>query len=74
VDDGFIGWEANVGVAWKLLEGLNMFVRYAYWQPGEWFDQAYQAVGMRAGAPVTDALIRGRDAIHAVNGTFTINF
>ena len=74
VDDGFIGWEANVGADWKLLEGLNMFVRYAYWQPGEWFEQAYQAVGMRGGAPVTDALVRGRDAIHAVNGSFMINF
>jgi hypothetical protein len=74
VDDGFIGWEANAGFDWKLLEGLNMFVRYAYWQPGEWFEQAYQAVGFAGGAAVTNAAIKGRDAIHAINGSFIIDF
>ncbi|MDQ7784093.1 MAG: hypothetical protein RDU20_14510, partial [Desulfomonilaceae bacterium] len=76
VDDGFIGWEVNAGVDWKLLEGLNMFVRYAYWQPGEWFDQAYQAIGMVGGAIPTAgfAIVSGRDAIHAINGSFVIDF
>jgi len=76
VDDGHIGWEADAGIDWKLLEGLNMFVRYAYWQPGKWFDQAYQAVGGlgAGGGLATNALVTGRDAIHAINGSFIIDF
>ena len=49
VDDGYLGWEANAGVDWKLLEGFKMNVRYSYWAPGDWFTDAYQAVGMGAG-------------------------
>jgi len=56
------------------LEGLNMFVQYSYWQPGEWFEQAYQAVGFVGGAPVANAAIQGRDAIHAIKGSFLIDF
>jgi len=86
VDDGYIGWEANVGVDWKLLEGLNMFVRYSYWQPGDWFDQAYQAVGMVGGTvpngarsdgtglQLPIARVTGRDAIMALQGSFIIDF
>lgn len=74
VDDGYLGWEADAGVDWKLLEGLNMHVMYAYWQPGDWFTQAYRAVGMRGGLGVDDALISGRDVIHAVNGSLMVNF
>jgi hypothetical protein len=74
VDDGYLGWEANIGVDWKLLEGMNMHVAYAYWQPGDWFTQAYRAVGMRGGAAVEDGLVAGRDAIQAINGSLMINF
>jgi hypothetical protein len=86
VDDGYLGWEGNVGVDWKLLEGLNMFVRYSYWQPGDWFDQAYQAVGFvngtvpnsarsdGTGLQLPIARVTGRDAIHAIQGSFMVNF
>lgn len=74
VDDGFVGWEANAGVEWKLLEGMNMFLRYSYWQPGGWFNQAYQAVGYRGGAAVSDAYVQGRDAIQALQGSFLMSF
>lgn len=74
VDDGYLGWEANVGIDWKLLEGMNMHVAYAYWQPGDWFTQAYRAVGMRGGVAVEDGLVAGRDAIQAINGSLMINF
>jgi hypothetical protein len=73
VDDGFIGWEAQVGMDWKILEGLTWFMRYSYWQPGEWFEQAYQSVGWRGGI-VDDAYVTGKDAIHAIQGSFYINF
>lgn len=72
--DGFIGWEANAGVDWKLLEGMTFKTRWAYWQPGEWFDYAYQAVGPRGGAIVNDAILKGRDAIHAFEGTMVVVF
>jgi hypothetical protein len=75
VDDGFIGWEANIGVDWKLLEGLTFNMRYAYWQPGEWFEQAYQAIMMTVGGAITrDGLLTGRDAINAFEGKLVIDF
>lgn len=81
VDDGFIGWEANLGVDWKLLEGMTAYFRYSYWQPGEWFEQAYQAVGVLPGggfAPTLGsplgAIVKGRDAIQAFQGSLLIDF
>jgi hypothetical protein len=41
VPDNYLGWEANVGVNWKLLEGLTLNTQFAYWQPGDWFKYAY---------------------------------
>jgi len=41
VPDDYLGWEANVGVDWKLLEGLTFRSQFAYWQPGDWFKWAY---------------------------------
>lgn len=74
-DDNFIGWEAQLGVDWKLLEGMSWQTKYAYWQVGPWFDTAY-----RAFAPNTaigqqgQGLYYGRDAIHAIHSALTINF
>ena len=74
VDDGFIGWEANLGVDWKLLEGILWRMQYAYWQPGAWFDWAYQALGTRGGVVVPDTVMKGRNAIHALKGSLVIDF
>lgn len=74
VDDGFIGWEANVGVDWKLLEGLTMNLRYAYWQPGWWFNQAYQAIINTPGGIRRDGILGERDAINAFEGKLVIDF
>jgi hypothetical protein len=74
VPDGYIGWEANLGADWKLLEGLTWRARYAYWQPGEWFDFAYQAIAPRGGVIVNNAIMKGRDAIHALKGSIVIDF
>ncbi|MGC8605221.1 MAG: hypothetical protein ACP5VS_16260, partial [Desulfomonilaceae bacterium] len=46
VDSCYLGWEADCGVDWKLLENMMVSTRYAYWQPGTWFNQAYQVVGV----------------------------
>ncbi|MGB9616120.1 MAG: hypothetical protein ACPL7J_02260 [Desulfomonilaceae bacterium] len=73
-DDGFLGWEVNAGFDWKLLENFTWSMKYAYWQPGEWFDQAYQAIGMRGGAAVTDALVTGRAPIMGLWTNLVVNF
>jgi len=41
VPDNYLGWEADLGVDWKLLEGLTFKGQFAYWQPGDWFKWAY---------------------------------
>lgn len=37
-----LGWEADVGLSWKLLEGLTFDFLFAFWQPGKWFNWAYR--------------------------------
>jgi len=32
-----LGWELGVGADWKLLEGLTLRMRGAYWKVGDWF-------------------------------------
>jgi len=80
VPDGYIGWEGGIGVDWKLLESFNLKLRYAYWQPGDWFDYAYQAfvpLGPYAG-PVGQlgavGVLKGRSPINAFEGKFVIEF
>jgi len=68
----FLGWEANAGVDWKLLEGMTMHFKYAYWQPGDWFEWAYQAaVPFGTSATVTPL---GKNAIQSVQGSFLVDF
>jgi hypothetical protein len=76
VDDGYLGWEANAGVDWKLLEGFKMNVRYSYWQPGDWFTGAYQAVGVNPPTGVFSQFgqLSGRSPIQAITGSLTIDF
>lgn len=80
VDDGHIGWEAQAGFSWKLLEGLNMEMAYSYWHLGKWFDQAYMAFtpdganGGQLSGPQGQGYMIGRDNIQSVRGSFTINF
>jgi hypothetical protein len=72
VDDGYIGWEMGFGVDWKLLEGLNLKSRWAYWQPGPWFDQAYQAVTPNNADPT--GYLPGKDPINAFEATVEVTF
>lgn len=37
IPDTNLGWEVDVGMDWKLLEGLNVLTTLAYWQPGNWY-------------------------------------
>jgi hypothetical protein len=81
VADDFIGWEAQAGVDWKLLENFSMQMAYSYWQLGPWFDQAYQAFtgnnvigGVGANGMAGGGILVGRDPIQAVRGSLTIDF
>ncbi len=40
IPDDSLGWEATFGADWKLLEGLTMSLRCAYWEVGNWFKYA----------------------------------
>ncbi|MGC8603624.1 MAG: hypothetical protein ACP5VS_08060, partial [Desulfomonilaceae bacterium] len=90
VDSCYLGWEADCGFDWKLLENLMVSSRYAYWQPGTWFDQAYQVVGVgnNAGGAATTAFpvigtpgpgimggfLQGRSAIQSFTTSVFIDF
>ncbi len=37
IPDDYLGWEADIGVDWQLLENYRIAVIIAYWQPGDWF-------------------------------------
>jgi hypothetical protein len=75
VTDGFIGYEVNAGVDWKLLENFTAYFRWAYWQPGEFFKEAYQArLPSTAGAPLDSQVLTSRDAIQAFQGSLMVNF
>ena len=72
--DGFIGWEVNAGLDWKLLEGVTVTTRYAFWQPGHWFDYAYQAWGVYGGTIQDSCIVQGRSAINAFQTTIQADF
>jgi opacity protein-like surface antigen len=74
VDDGYLGWEAGLGVDWKLLENFSSKLRYAYWQPGQWFDQAYRVIGLQGGAVNANAQMSGRSAIQAFEASVVVDF
>lgn len=74
VDDSFIGWEMDAGLEWKILEGVTLITRYAYWQPGGWFDQAYMAVTNTYYGLQGRGLMVGRSPIHALSTSFLLEF
>jgi hypothetical protein len=72
--DGFIGWEVNTGFDWKLLEGVTLRTRYSFWQPGHWFDYAYQAWGIFDGAIQDGCILQSRSAINAFQTSILADF
>lgn len=40
IPDDSLGWEADLGIHWKLLENFSVKTLFAYWQPGKWFNFA----------------------------------
>ena len=41
IPDTELGYETDVGVDWKLLEGWTAGMVLAFWQPGKWFSYAF---------------------------------
>jgi hypothetical protein len=83
VDDSNLGWEAQLGVDWKLLENMSVMTRYSYWQPGPWFDQAYAVLGnsngtvypnSTEGVGAVGGFMQGRSAIQAITSSVMIDF
>jgi hypothetical protein len=74
VDGSFIGWEMGFGVDWKLLEGVRLRARYAYWQPGDWFDQDFFAVTNTTYGLQGRGLMTGRSPIDATSTSFFVYF
>jgi hypothetical protein len=40
IPDTSLGYEVNLGLDWKLLEGMVGGILVGYWQPGKWFNYA----------------------------------
>lgn len=60
IPDDNLGWEVSTGVDWKLLEGLTLFTRIAYWEPGNWFKHAcVSKTNPLWLAPATDTVLWG---------------
>jgi len=62
IPDDNLGWEVTAGVDWKILEGLTVNLRGAYWHVGEWFkfaciDKNFVAAG---GAVVGNVFVPGQ--------------
>lgn len=68
-----LGYEINVGVDWKLLEGWNFTTLVGYWAPGKWFNYACidrSVVGWDNGAGVRS----GRSIDPVLGGNFSMTF
>ena len=80
VPDDYLGWEANVGVNWKLLEGLTFNSQFAYWQPGDWFKFAYVDQGATIPNTVWGTLLpssilnRAIDPLIGFQGSLVVDF
>ncbi len=52
-----------------------MYLRYAYWAPGDFFKEAYQArLPNAAGIAVDNQVLSSRDAIQAFQWSLMVNF
>lgn len=77
--DNGLGWEANIGLNWKLLENFTFNATYGYWKPGNWFKWAYTDFGSNNTATVAGVAYpvdpnRNIDAIHGFQGSLLVNF
>jgi hypothetical protein len=79
VPDNYLGWEADIGVNWKLLEGMTFNGLFAYWAPGDWFKWAYVDYGSTVLTTVGGDTFpvnpgRGIDPIIGFQGSVVVDF
>ena len=79
VPDNYLGWEADLGMNWKLLEGMTFNGVFAYWAPGDWFKWAYQDFGSTTITNVGGVAFpvnpnRGIDPIIGFQGSVVVDF
>jgi hypothetical protein len=76
IPDNNLGWEITSGVDWKLLEGLTMNLRGAYWQPGEWWKFACvdkSLLGTGGGAVVGTVLVPANGDGAVIGSAWAVN-
>ncbi len=86
IPNDYLGWEVTLGADWKLLEGLTVRLRGAYWEVGDWFkfaclDKAIatqnfpiQADGVAIGAGWGINPNRAIDPIWMFQGVMVVDF
>jgi len=47
IPESNLGWEVDLGLDWRLLEGFRFEALVGYWQPGRWFNYACVDLGVR---------------------------
>lgn len=75
VSDGSLGYECNVGADWSLTHYLNVNVRAALWQPGAWFKEAHQGLGLvHPGHGATPVPVHTRPPIYGLSASLVMAF
>ncbi len=75
VSDGALGYEFNVGADWKPIPDLNVALQAALWQPGAWFKEAHQGLGLvYPGYGLTPSPIETRSAIYGLSASVAMEF
>jgi hypothetical protein len=78
VPDNYLGWEADAGWNWKLLENMTFNGLVAYWQPGDWFKYAYTDYTFATNTAVQGIYPinpnRGIDPLLGFQGSMVIDF
>ena len=73
-----LGYEIDTGFDWRLLEGFNAGIVFAYWQPGKWFSYACvdrSVAGWQTGTAANLFGTRpGRSIDPVIGGLFTLTF
>jgi len=78
IPDTSLGFEIDLGLDWKLLEGMTAGVLVGYWQPGKWFNYACidrSVPNWHTGGPGNDFGTRpGRTLEPIIGGNFFLTY
>jgi hypothetical protein len=71
IPDNSLGWEVTLGADWKLLEGLTLRMRGAYWEPGAWFKWACVDKSLASGVLTSNTGATAATALTYINPVST---